>query len=232
MKKRVLTVMAALLGRLSIQSASAILLITQYYEGDGTNKWVEITNVSGSTENLSEYAVGLFSNANTEAYKTNGTPSTSFNLSGSLEVGQSLLLGHPNNQTEVTYGASYTPLLTSSTVINFNGDDSVVLYTVGTFSTASIVDAIGFTDAGSEGANNSIVRISTGPGFNLVAGSTFESFPGVWQEISLASVQNAAPGTEARLGFSSVPEPSSAFLLGAASVGLALVRRRRPGKGA
>jgi hypothetical protein len=114
-------------------------------------------------------------------------------------------------------------------VINHNGNDSFALWIGGIFSTASIVDAIGFTNLGDEGANTSFVRLNNNAGWNTSAGSNVDGFPSVWGEFSNAAVDAAAPGTEQRLGFSSVsttviPEPSAA-LLGAIAT-LFFFRRR------
>ena len=115
---------------------------------------------------------------------------------------------------------------------NFNGDDSLTLWTGATFSTESIIDAIGFTDLGNEGADTSFVRISNAAGWNTTSGSTVENFPSVWSEVTLAAVADAAVGSNERLGFSTVavvPEPSTYAMLALAGAGFAgyVIRRRR-----
>jgi len=44
----------------------------------------------------------------------------------------------------------------NTTTINFNGNDSVALYTGTTFATANLVDAIGFTNTGGTGAGEGV----------------------------------------------------------------------------
>ena len=210
------------------QSASAQLLITQYYEGTSVNKWIELSNVGGSSLDLSTYSLALWSNSNTENYKTDGTPTASMALSGILAAGSSLLIQN-SGATLPAYALGTG--ISNNTVINFNGDDSVTLYTGGTFATANIVDAIGFTDLGAEGTDKSFVRLSDGVGWNTTGGSIVTDFGSVWASAVLADVDNATVGTDVRLGYSSVtavPEPSSIAI---AMVGVAALmagtRRKR-----
>ncbi len=205
-------------------SASAGLMITQFYEGSSFNKWIELKNTSSTTVDLSDYSLSLWSNANTENYKTGGSPNNSASLSGELAAGGVFLLSH----TSAALPSYATADVKNGSVLNFNGDDSVVL-SLGNYSgVGSIVDAIGFTDSGNEGSNTSFVRISTDAGWNTIAGSDVLDFASVWQEVSTADVDNAAAGTDERLGFAAVPEPSSIALAGLGLAGaLAMGIRRR-----
>lgn len=235
MKTKSITIAFIVASALGIQSSQAALLITQYYEGSSFNKWIEITNTGGSSVDLAadQYRLSIWQNANTEAYKTNGTPSQTLALTGTIASGQTLLYSHAS----ATIPGYATADFTNSTVINHNGDDSFTLWTGAVFSTASIVDAIGFTDVGTEGADNSFVRLTSDPGWNTTAGSNVDDFPSVWGEFTNTEVDDALTETEERLGFSSlsstsnppptapIPEPSTA-LLGAIGA-LMLLRRRR-----
>jgi predicted extracellular nuclease len=225
MKRKSITLAVAAFSALGAISSQAAVLITQYYEGPATNKWIEITNIGSTTIDLAagNYNLSLFTNATTENYKTSGAAFSTLNLTGILAAGASSLYGNANNTTP-----SYaTATATSSTVINFNGDDSIALWTGTTFATSSIVDAIGFTDVGNEGADKSFVRASASAGWNTTAGSDVLDFSSIWTSVTNATVDGATAGTNNRLGFSSVavPEPSSALLGGLGL--LALLRRRR-----
>ncbi len=204
--KQVKKTLIALLGftLFGVSASQAQVLITQYYEGTSNNKWIELTNIGSSAFDLSTLTLSLWTNANAEAYKTNGTPSGSLVLSGSLGASTSFLLANSN----AVLPAYATPDATSNTVINFNGNDSITLWSGATFATANIVDAIGFTNAGNEGANTSFYRANNGVGYDTTAGSTALSFPSVWLQASNADVDNALPGTDVRLGFSSVAVPA------------------------
>ena len=181
-------------------AATGALLITQYYEGPSTNKWIEITNISASSIDLAagDYRVGLW-NSDAEGYKTSVTPNQTMTLTGTLTSGQSLLLGNTGNTTP-GYADAYSPLIDNNSVINFNGNDSIVLYTTPTFSTANILDAIGFTTAGNEGQDKSFVRATTAAGYNTTAGSDVLDFTSIWSQITNATADAATAGTDNRLG--------------------------------
>ena len=181
------------------------LMITQYYEGTGTSKWIEISNIGAASIDLASggYRVGHFNNASAEGYKTDVAPNFAMALTGSLAAGQSLLLGNTGNAAPV-YASSHTPLQNDNSVINFNGNDSIVLYTTSTFATANIVDAIGFTSAGNEGPDKAFVRTATTAGFNTVSGSDVLDFSSSWTEVTNATVDSATAGTDNRLGYTSL----------------------------
>ena len=214
--KKLLTIIG--LAATTLAGANAAVLITQYYEGStGTNKWIEITNTGASTVDFAStsYQVQLWSNANAEGYKTSGTASNTFNLStGTLAAGASLVLGNsaatplPIYMTTGTYTAA-------NGVANFTGNDSVSMTLgTGTFSTANIVDAIGFTNLGNEGVDTSFVRLNTSVGWNTTAGSSATNFASVWSNIGLTAANSAVASTEARIGYSAVPEPKTWVMIG------------------
>ncbi len=202
MKKRIFIALPIVLPIVSFSSsANAVVLISQYYEGTSTNKWIELFNTGPTAVNLSNITVGLWSNANAEGYKTNTAASNSVALSGTLAAGSTFVLGNSANTTPSGVVAN----LNSNSVINFNGNDSIALYTTGTFSTANLIDAIGFTNSGNEGADKSFVRLSTGAGFNTTIGSNVTTFGSVWGTRTLATVNGASAGTDNFIGFSSLP---------------------------
>jgi fibronectin-binding autotransporter adhesin len=180
------------------------LMITQYYEGTGTSKWIEISNIGAASIDLASggYRVGHYNNASAEGYKTDIAPNFTMALTGSLAAGQSLLLGNTGNAA--LYASSHTPLLNDNSVINFNGNDSIVLYTTSTFATANIVDAIGFTNTGNEGADKAFVRTATTTGYNTVSGSDVLDFSSSWTQVTNATVDGATAGTDNRLGYTSL----------------------------
>ena len=102
----------------------ATLIISQYVEGSSFNKYIELYNATTETLDLSEYTLELYSNGAT-------TVSQSITLSGTLAPGNVIVIGHDNE-------GIYVPDLVSGTVINFNGNDAVVLKHNGV-----IIDSIG-----------------------------------------------------------------------------------------
>ena len=231
--KKIQTSLLIALVLLSGNGFSQTVIFTQYYEGTSNNKWIEIKNISQTSIDLDlgVYNLSIWSNANTEAYKSDGAPNATLALTGVMASGEVRLI-YNSNSTLPAYALTYDPRLINNTVANFNGDDSLTLWTGATFSTASIIDAIGFTDLGNEGADTSFVRISNAAGWNTTSGSTVENFPSVWSEVTLAAVADAAVGSNERLGFSTVavvPEPSTYAMLALAGAGFAgyVIRRRR-----
>lgn len=220
-----LTVFAALWAAVPVQAG---LLITQYYEGASNNKWVELTNTSSNSIDLSGFKIGIWTNASTENWKTaTGTPNNTISLTGTLAPAVSFLVG---NSAAVLPSYAVANLSTGS--LSPNGDDSIVLYTNASgYATTDIVDAVGFTDAGNEGGDTSWVRVSLGTGYSLTTGSTVVDFPAVWSQASNSAVDNAAVGTNERLGVFLVPEPSALALGGLGLVaGCSLAARRLRGR--
>ncbi len=212
-------------------TASAGLVISQYYEGTSNNKWIELFNSGATTVDLSNYAIGTWSNANAEGYKSGAAPSNSVTLpSFSLPSGGVYLMSHGFAGVPLEITADYL----NSNVINFNGNDSFAIYAAGAYSTSKLVDAIGFTESGNEGVDKSFVRLTLDPGYSLVAGSNATTFPAVWGSMTYVQANNALPGADAYLGVTSltalapVPEPTAALFGGLIASALGLTVARRP----
>lgn len=96
-------------------AAEGVLLITEYIEGSGNNKAVEISNVGGAPINLDEavYKITRYNNGSTEE-------SHHEVLSGTLEAGASIVFHNPIADAEFQLG-------TASEITYFNGDDALVL---------------------------------------------------------------------------------------------------------
>ncbi|MEN2768844.1 5'-nucleotidase C-terminal domain-containing protein [Ornithinibacillus xuwenensis] len=92
------------------------LFISEYIEGSSYNKAIEVFNGTGESVDLSNYQIELYSNGSQ-------TPSQSLTLSGTLEHGDVLVLAHPSASAEIQNVAD----VTNGAVINFNGDDVIVL---------------------------------------------------------------------------------------------------------
>lgn len=212
---------------LSVTSSRGALIISQYYEGSSFNKYLELTNTNVNPVDITDYTLTLWSNAATEDWKSTGNaPNSTVDLSslfGSTTVAGSatIVVAHGSH---AQFAADFT-----SGAINFNGDDSMVLYSTATFEPGNILDAISFTDAGSEGANTSITRADAGVGYDTAAGSTFLDFPAIWSEIGQSTADGATAGSDDAIGSSdlagSVPEPAISILGGLGLLGL--LRRRR-----
>lgn len=113
------------------QVAQAItdLFISEYVEGSSYNKYIEIYNGTGHAVDLSAYTLELYSNGS-------ATASTTLTLSGTLNSGCVVVLHHAS--AALSYSNPTGIDIIDSTVINFNGDDALVLKHNGT-----VIDAIG-----------------------------------------------------------------------------------------
>ncbi|WP_425517635.1 lamin tail domain-containing protein [Paenibacillus oenotherae] len=120
------------------------IFLSEYVEGSGNNKALEIYNGTGASVNLSGYTI------------TQSNTSSIISLSGTLSSGDVYVVAHPSASSGITSTADMT-----SSAIAFNGDDAVALKHNGT-----TIDAIG-TAGVSFGTNKTMVRKST-----VAAGST------------------------------------------------------------
>ncbi len=168
------------------------LIISQYYEGASYDKWIEIYNPGAEAVDLTAggYRLGQFSNTAREAWKTNGTPTLTVALSGTIAAGGTYVVSH-NSATNPIYA-------TADQTANwgFNEDDSVILYTGSTYDFANVVDAFGLT--GSTAKDKSLVRTNT-----VTTGVNTDFNASEWEEFTNADANNAAEGTNVRIGYHS-----------------------------
>ena len=164
-----ITILALMMMALPMQSAGAAtpteLFFSEYIEGSSFNKAVEIYNGTGAPVDLSTYTVELYSNGA-------AVPSQSVALSGTLTNGDVFVIAHGSAAAAILTVAD----MTSSTVINFNGDDAVVLRNNG-----AVVDAFGQVgvDPGTEwtggGVDDTLRRNTTVCAGDTNPGDTFNA---------------------------------------------------------
>ncbi len=136
--------------QLKASAATSDLIISEYIEGSSFNKAVEVYNGTGSTVDLSTYTLELYSNGS-------ATVSQSVALAGLLADGDVYVVAHASADPAIL---AHTDLQ-SSAVINFNGDDAVVLQGSG-----GVVDSFGQVgvDPGTEwlggGLDDTLVRMA------------------------------------------------------------------------
>ena len=120
--------------RLDVYTGSDIsdLFFSEYIEGTSYNKAIEIYNGTGATVDLGNYKLQLFSNGAS-------TASSTLDLSGTLANAEVYVIAHPSANANILAEAD----LTSSTVINFNGDDALALYKISANSYVDIFGRIG-----------------------------------------------------------------------------------------
>lgn len=123
------------------------LFISEYIEGSSYNKALEIANTTGSSVDLSDYALKK---------QTNGSGSwgSEYTLNGTLASGNVFVIAHSSASTSITAEADVT---TAAGIVTFNGNDPI-----GLFKNGVLIDIIGTFDGGSSNfaANVTKVRIS------------------------------------------------------------------------
>lgn len=108
-------------------TTSSDLLISEYVEGSSFNKALELYNGSGESLNLSEYTLELYANGATVATGT-------LELSGTLASKDTYVLYHRDAVADIKSKGN----LENVSVINFNGDDAIVLKKSG-----EVIDSFG-----------------------------------------------------------------------------------------
>ena len=119
--------MFPLASRMPVRAQSTDLFISEYIEGSSNNKAIEIYNGTGAAVNLDGYTLELYSNGAPVATQTLAP-------SGPVADGDVYVIAHPSANSLIQGQAD----LLTSTVINFNGDDAVVLKHSGT-----VIDVFG-----------------------------------------------------------------------------------------
>ncbi len=99
--------------------STSCLLISEYLEGSGNNKAIEVYNCDDSTLDLTNFGVCIVSNTNTTC--------TNYDipLSGELAADEVLTLCNPGLDTAV-FDPADCDVVDSS--VNFNGNDRIVIY--------------------------------------------------------------------------------------------------------
>ena len=110
------------------------LIFSEYIEGSSNNKALEIANGTGTSVNLSGYAIKKQTNGA-------GAWSTGLSLSGTLLTNDVYVIANTSASTTIKNQAD---LLSSSTEMIFNGNDAV-----GLFKNGVLIDIIGTFNGGS-----------------------------------------------------------------------------------
>ncbi|WP_342528325.1 endonuclease [Chryseomicrobium sp. FSL W7-1435] len=159
MKRSVLSLAAAALVFPGVQTPEPVsaqttdLLISEYIEGSSNNKAIEIFNGTGQSVNLSGYQV---------AYHQNGSTSVSgsLNLSGTLAAGDVLVVYNPSSASGIISKGDV-----ASTVIQHNGDDTILLKkngtTIDSFGQIGVDPGTAWSANGVSTVDKTLVRKST-----------------------------------------------------------------------
>lgn len=181
-------------------TGEGLLLISQYYEGNGNNQWIEITN-TGDDLDLSLHPVYLMIITGSSAKNvtaTNPLLCASLNT-GIFESGASRLVKNPNASLPGYAEADY-----SSSYLSFDGTYDVVYLSV-TNNTTAPAAWNGRTDVIGEVINNMTTSTSLADRSlyrkNSVLNGVTTFVVGDWNQVTVTAADNAVAGTPERLGF-------------------------------
>lgn len=184
----------ALEGTVTAPSAPpcAELFISEYVEGSGNNKYIEIYNPTSSAISLSDYSLIQYNNANV-------TPSYTLALSGSIAGYATYVIGNSN-------GTLHTPdLSTTSQVMTFNGNDAIVLVKSGTE-----IDQVGTVGTADNFAIDVTLRRNAG-----VEGPSSIWIPSEWAVLAMNTVDGLGDHSSACF----VPNPVATISINTATGG-------------
>ena len=187
------------------------LLISQYYEGSGQDRYIELKNLTGSPLALDGYRVVAWSDtapSDNEGWKSGtSTCDRVTDLTGKTIPANGTFLIAEVGALAPTYAANNNDLADSSGCTAFNGNDSVVLYFSGLdplgFTQEEVVDAVSFV--ANDGADKSFYRLNDSPGFDFASGTSILNYPGVWAPKSIPEVDSATSTDEWYLKASNPP---------------------------
>ena len=159
------------------------LFISEYIEGSGNNKCIEIYNGTGASVNLASYSLFVSFNG--------GTSTQVFNLSGTLANGGTHVVCNPSASPSFTNVANQT-----STVISFNGNDAVVLRKNGV--DIDIIGSVGqnpgneWTGGGNSTLDRTLVRNATVAAGNTSNALNFPTLASQWTSFPIDNSSNLA----------------------------------------
>ena len=129
----------------SVVGQATDLIISEYVEGSGNNKYIEVFNGTGNSVDLANYSLRLYSNGSASV-------SSSVVLSGTLHPNQTKVF---NNSGASIYNGTSTTSTQITAVLGFNGDDAIAIYNNSTSTFADIFGVIG-CDPGTTWTSSSI----------------------------------------------------------------------------
>lgn len=152
------------------------LLFSEYIEGSGNNKALEIANNTGSSVNLSAYTIKKQTNGA-------GSWSTGLALSGTLAAGSKFVIVNSSISSSC-FSTSSANIATTATELTFNGNDAVGLFKNGT-----LIDIIGTFNGGTA---NFAIDVTLRRKSTVTSPSTTFNLSAQWDSFSSDTCNNLA----------------------------------------
>ena len=187
-------------------NADAPLLITQYYEGVGTDRWVEVKNISASTVIAGSYYLALYTNFNTIISNISVNAPNENVAIPTMAPGDVVLFSSLTATLPLAGNRGTAPVIPTN-VCSFDGNDVILISTTNGVNTYSNrIDIMGVVDAVTPrvwGQNKGFIK---GCNTTEQPNTTFDATIGPplvvndYIELSLAEVDNANPLINIALG--------------------------------
>jgi endonuclease I len=152
------------------------LLFSEYIEGSGNNKALEIANNTGSSVSLSAYSIKKQTNGA-------GSWSTGLALSGTLTTGSKFVIVNSSISSSC-FSPSSANISTTSTELAFNGNDAV-----GLFKNGVLIDIIGTFNGGTA---NFAIDVTLRRKSTVTSPSTTFNLSSQWDSFSQDTCNNLA----------------------------------------
>lgn len=152
------------------------LLFSEYIEGSGNNKALEIANNTGASVNLSAYTIKKQTNGA-------GSWSTGLALSGTLTTGSKFVIVN-SSMSSSCFPTSAANISTTATELTFNGNDAV-----GLFKNGVLIDIIGTFNGGTA---NFAIDVTLRRKSTVTSPSTTFNLSAQWDSYSQDTCNNLA----------------------------------------
>lgn len=152
------------------------LLFSEYIEGSGNNKALEIANNTGASVNLSAYTIKKQTNGA-------GSWSTGLALSGTLVTGSKFVIVN-SSMSSSCFPTSAANISTTATELTFNGNDAV-----GLFKNGVLIDIIGTFNGGTA---NFAIDVTLRRKSTVTSPSTTFNLSAQWDSYSQDTCNNLA----------------------------------------
>ncbi|MEL1254491.1 endonuclease [Flavobacterium sp. DGU38] len=152
------------------------LLFSEYIEGSGNNKALEIANNTGSSINMSIYSIKKQTNGA-------GSWSTGLALSGTLATGSKFVIVNSSISSSC-FSTSAANISTTATELTFNGNDAV-----GLFKNGVLIDIIGTFNGGTA---NFAIDVTLRRKSTVTSPSTTFNLSSQWDSFSSDTCNNLA----------------------------------------